>query len=140
MAAAQMSVARGVDCPLPFAIVDRRWDSRGPRLAEDGDEFDAANDVYNEGPLDELPGGTTDPTGYGVPDRGSIMRIYPGEPSATPLPGWAFLLELNDPGGNAVRNWIEGCEEPDQTFSYGDDIEIKNGMTQLGPSTRVSPI
>jgi Flp pilus assembly protein TadG len=131
MATAQLSVARGVECPLPFAVVDRWWESDG-HLAQDGDEFDAADDVYNEGPLGALPGSAADETGYGEPDRGSILRIYPGDPSDTPLPGWSYLLELNDTGGDEVRKWIAGCEQPEQIFSYGDDIDIKTGMT-TGP-------
>jgi Flp pilus assembly protein TadG len=132
-AAAHMGSAAGVNCPLPFVVVDRWWETGPGRLADDlADTWNAGTDVYNEGPLQALPGSINEQTGYGEPDRGRILRIYPPDPSGTPLPGWAYLLELNDPGGSEVRAWIKDCDDPSVTFEYGDQIEIKNGMT-TGP-------
>jgi Flp pilus assembly protein TadG len=132
-AAAHMGSAAGVNCPLPIVVVDRWWETGAGRLANDvSDTWDPPTDVYVEGPLQSLPGSISEQTGYGEPDRGRILRIYPPDPSGTPLPGWAFLLELNDPGGSEVKAWIKDCDDPSVTFEYGDQIEIKNGMT-TGP-------
>jgi hypothetical protein len=131
-AAAHMGVAAGVNCPLPFVLVDRWWETGPGRLADQNDVWDGGTDVYNEGPLQAMPGSINANTGYGEPDRGSILRIYPPDPQGAPLPGWAYLLELSDPGGQKVKQWIQGCEDPSVTFNYGDSINIKNGMT-VGP-------
>lgn len=132
MAAAHVGVSNGVNCPLPMVLVDRWWETNDAELAEQTDTWDAGVDIYNEGPLEAMPGSPSEPTGYGMDDRGGVLSIYPGSPSGTPVPGWAFLLELNDPGGNEVKYWIQGCRDPDVVFEYGDEIEVKNGMT-VGP-------
>jgi hypothetical protein len=131
-AAAHMGSSGGVNCPLPMVIVDRWWETPAGELAEADDVWDPGVDVYNAGPLDVLPGSPNQNTGYGVPDRGRILRVYSGDPHNNPLPGWAYLLELNDPGGSKVRAWIKGCPDPDAIFNIGDLINIKNGMT-TGP-------
>jgi hypothetical protein len=95
------------------------------------DQWDPGTDIYNEGPLDSPPGSATEETGYGVSDRGSILRIYSSSPHQNPFPGWAYLLDLAN-GGAGVRAWIEGCPMSGHVFEYGDSIRIKNGMT-VGP-------
>jgi hypothetical protein len=121
-----------VNCPLPFVVVDRWWDTSAGALATSTTQFDPANDVYVNGPINALPGSPTEPTGYGRVDRGAILRIYPGSPGENPLPGWAFLLNLNDPGGDKVKDWIQGCPEANLTFEYDQLINIENGM-KTGP-------
>jgi hypothetical protein len=132
MGAARAGEANGVNCPLPFVLVDRWWETTTNALADSADQYTRTVDIYNAGPLVTWPGSTTQPTGYGQPDRGRILRVYPPGPSGAAYPGWAFLLELSDPGGNEVRYWIKSCRDPNAVFEYGDSIEIKNGMT-TGP-------
>jgi hypothetical protein len=132
-AAAHMAVAGGVNCPLPFVVVDRWWEGSAGRLAVQTDTWDPPGDIYNEGPLPALPGSPTQKTGYGVPDRGTVLKIYPSSPSGTPQTGWAYILGIADEqSGNVVRNWISGCPNPENVYSYGMEMEVKSGMTD-GP-------
>jgi hypothetical protein len=132
-AAAHMAPSNGVNCPLPIVLVDRWWETPGGALANQlGDEWNPEVDVYNAGPLQAMPGSNMEQTGYGEPDRGRILRLYSGSPGDNPLPGWSYLLELNDPGGDVVRSWIKGCDDPSTVFEYGMQVEIKTGMT-VGP-------
>jgi hypothetical protein len=142
-AAAHMAVAGGVTCPLPFVVVDRWWETSGGRLATQTDTWDPPSDVYNEGPLLSLPGSPVQKTGYGIPDRGRMLRIYPGSPSGTPQTGWAYILAIaDDQSGNVVRSWITGCPRPEIVYSYGMRTEVKSGMTdgpvQMGFDTLVA--
>jgi hypothetical protein len=132
-AAAHMAPSNGVNCPLPIVLVDRWWETPGGALANQlTDQWNPEVDVYNAGPLQALPGSNMEQTGFGEPDRGRILRLYSGSPGDNPLPGWAYLLELNDPGGDVVRSWIKGCDDPSTVFEYGMQVEIKTGMT-VGP-------
>lgn len=126
-AAAHVAIAGGVNCPLPFALVDRWWEASSNDLASQADDYDPlAGDVYNEGPRGDVVGPTL-PTGYGEADRGTILSIYPPDPNSAPMPGWAFQLDLAN-GGMGVRQWIQGCVNPDLVFSYGDSIQVEQGM------------
>jgi Flp pilus assembly protein TadG len=131
-AAAHVAVAGGVNCPMPFAIIDRWWETSQGRLANSTEHYDGGSDeggtdIYNEGPIESLPGSSIQNTGYGEPDRGRILRIYPPDPNAAPMPGWSYQLDLAN-GGAGVRSWIQGCEDPDRVFSYGDPIQVQQGM------------
>jgi hypothetical protein len=131
-AAAHLAVAGGVTCPMPFALIDRWWETSQGRLANptehyDGGSDEGGTDIYNEGPIESLPGSSIQNTGYGEPDRGRILRIYPPDPNEAPMPGWAYQLDLAN-GGAGVRAWIQGCEDPNMTFSYGDPIQVQQGM------------
>lgn len=135
-AAAQAAVASGVNCPLPFVLIDRWWDTDRAGLAEGNDTY-GAGDIYNAGPLDrdDWPGSPSLETGFGTADKGRVLRIYPGSTGDSPQPGWYFPLALDDPGANAYRDWIQGCPNPDATFSLGDQIPIEPGR-MVGPTSQ----
>jgi len=130
-AAARVGVSAGVACPLPMAVVDRWWETGAGRLATSGDQFNPGVDIYNEGPLPASPGGPSQPTGYAVADRGMVLNIYQGDPGTAPLPGWFYLLQLNNPGAAAVRNAINGCVEGGP-YEYGTSVSVQTGAA-VGP-------
>jgi hypothetical protein len=135
-AAAQAAVASGINCPLPFVLVDRWWDTGRGGLAEGNDTY-GAGDIYNAGPLgrDDWPGSPSLDTGFGTADKGRLLRIYPGSTGDSPQPGWYYPLALDGSGANLYRNWISGCPDPDATFNLGDQIPIEPGR-MVGPTNQ----
>jgi hypothetical protein len=136
-AAAQAAVASGINCPLPFVLIDRWWDGTRGGLAEGNDLYVPPGDIYNAGPLarEDWPGSPGLNTGFGTADKGRVLRIYPGSTGDSPQPGWYYPLALEDPGADAYRNWIQGCPNPDATFNLGDQIPIEPGR-MVGPTTQ----
>jgi hypothetical protein len=134
LAAAHVGVAAGVECPVPFAIVDRWWEHDAGRLSQPGDDFDASEDTYNEGPLASVPGSPSQPTGYGIPDRGRVVNIRPSDISSLPVAGWYYPIVISSPGSNAYEAAIQGdCDDSEEIFEYGDVIDVEPGAMN-GPS------
>lgn len=134
VAAAEAAAAGGVHCILPFALMDR-WRANTvtpPRLATQEDPWDEDLDEYNFGPFDRAPDTWTtgENTGYGIEDRGTILRIYPKNPQDAPRPGWWFTVGTNN--ANIIKGQIEGCQDQSSVTIYNDTIDIKNGAA-VGP-------
>jgi Flp pilus assembly protein TadG len=135
-AAAQAAVASGINCPLPFVLIDRWWDTGRGGLAEGNDTY-GAGDIYNAGPLarEDWPGSPSRNTGFGMADKGRLLRIYPGSTGDSPQPGWYYPLALDGSGANIYRDWIQGCPSPEATFNLGQQIPIEPGR-MVGPTTQ----
>jgi len=133
VAAAEAAVAGGANCILPFALVDRWWETSASRLADRDDVFTPASDIYNRGPVAALPGSPSEPTGFGRPDRGMVLRIYPGSTSDAPQPGWYFPIALS-PGANVYRDAIARCNQDVRSVVMVDEpIDIEPGR-MVGPT------
>jgi hypothetical protein len=55
------------------------------------------------------------------------MRVYPSDPQGAPTPGWSYQLDLAN-GGDGVREWIQGCADPERIFEYEDGVQVQQGM------------
>ena len=128
IAAARASVASGVECILPFALMDRWWSrtANPNRLATWEDAWDD-DDIYRPGPLDPADmGAPPRQTGYGVSDRGSFLRIYAPSPQESPRPGWWFPIRGAGQGVPVLQARIRGCVDNDVT-SLDSTIRIEPG-------------
>jgi Flp pilus assembly protein TadG len=134
-AAAVAGAGNAIRCPLPFALVDRFWDTSAGQLSGWTDAIDRNNDIYNQGARDNNPAPPTGRTGWSNLDIGQIWRIYPEGPQGTPTPGYYYPLALDSPGGNAYRNWIRGCGNRNTQFVIGQDIDIEPGA-MTGPTNQ----
>ncbi len=137
-AAAIAGAGNAIRCPLPFALVDRFWDTSAGQLSGWTDAIDRNNDIYNPGAREVDPASPTLPTGWSNLDIGQVWRIYPGSNQQTPTPGWYFPLSLDGGGANPNTGygaWIRGCPRPDLRFTIGADIDIEPGA-MTGPTNQ----
>jgi hypothetical protein len=133
VAAAEAAIAGGANCILPFALVDRWWETTAGRLANREDFFTPASDIYNRGPLVAMPGSPDENTGFGRPDRGTVLRIYPGSTGDAPQPGWYYPIALS-PGASVYRDAIAGCTDDVRSVVMIDEpIDIEPGR-MVGPT------
>ncbi|CAN5784089.1 hypothetical protein BH23GEM11_BH23GEM11_08690 [soil metagenome] len=134
VAAAEAAIAGGASCILPFALVDRWWETSRASLASREDIFAPASDIYNPGPLVAHPGAADENTGYGRPDRGVVFRIYPGSTRDAPQPGWYFPVAVEGSGANVYRDAIAGCTDVVRgTVMIDTPIDIEPGR-MVGPT------
>jgi hypothetical protein len=133
VAAAEAAIAGGAECILPFALVDRWWETAEGRLANRNDFFTRTSDIYNPGPLEALPGSPEENTGFGRPDRGTVFRIYPGSTGDSPQPGWYYPIALS-PGASVYRDAIAGCtDDVRSVVMINEPIDIEPGR-MVGPT------
>ena len=135
MGAAIAGAGNSVRCPLPFALVDRFWDRSEGQLSGWTDAIDRNTDIYNPGARDNSPAPPDGRTGWSNLDIGQTWRIYPEGPQGTPTPGYYYPLALDSPGGNAYRNWIRDCGNPNTQFVIGQNIDIEPGA-MVGPTNQ----
>ena len=133
--AAVAGAGNTIRCPLPFALVDRFWDSSANSLSGWTDAIDRNNDIYNQGARDDSPAPPAGRTGWSNLDIGQIWRIYPEGPQGTPTPGYYYPLALDSPGGSAYSDWIADCGNPDTQFVIGQNIDIEPGA-MVGPTNQ----
>jgi hypothetical protein len=134
VAAAIAGAGNQVRCPLPFALVDRFWDTSGGRLADWLKGFErSVPDRYNAGARDVEPPNPDARTGWSNLDRGTVWRIYPGSTTQTPTAGYFYPLALQNPGANEYEDWIKGCARRNVTFRIGQAIDIEPGAMR-GPT------
>jgi hypothetical protein len=134
VAAAIAGAGNQVRCPLPFALVDRFWDTNAGRLADWLKGFErSVPDRYVAGAREVAPPRPDARTGWSNLDRGTVWRIYPGSTTQTPTAGYFYPLALENPGANEYEAWIRGCARPNVPFRIGQAIDIEPGAMR-GPT------
>ena len=143
VAAARWNPAGGASCLLPFVLPDRWWIGGvgGPFPTVD-DIFDESRGdtyvphlVFNEdGELIEEP----DPySGYDGDARGTEIRLKTSNPDGTWGPGVYFPIRFPGqlPGGDAYRERIATCPEPDVEWYPGMLVNSEPG-NMIGPTAQ----
>lgn len=128
-AVAQAWPAGGANCIMPFLLPDRYAEWGGDPNRYDGDPPD-----YYEPYDPSNPSPTA--TGYTQADKGLQLVIKPsqGNPQTNqPNPSWYYPIALFTTGGDAYRDAIAGCVNPNMIFAIGDVVPTEPGA-MIGPT------